>query len=386
MCGYFFSLTSSPLNNSQEDAVYKSLKNRGPDDFGVFRTEVVIDKNKYYLTFLHTRLSIIDLSKAGHQPMMDVHSRYILIYNGEIYNYAELKNKLKLDGVHFVSQTDSEVLLQSYIYYGEKILEELRGMFSFVIWDREKKHLFFARDHLGIKPLYYGYSYEKNDHFGEDFFISSEISALLSLDLFNGHHISQDGLKEYLTLGHCLSPHTIIENIYSLQPGFKGTMANGPKTLELKSYFHLNSLFNIKESSFSKMSFDEVKKDIKKTLIETVRRHMIADVPIGMMLSGGIDSSVLACLMSKEMRDVNLHTWTLGFEDKYGSFDERKISRKISEKIKSHHSEVIVTEENFKDNFEEFIEAIDVPSVDGLNTFFITKTIGKNQKIVISGM
>jgi asparagine synthase (glutamine-hydrolysing) len=292
------------------------LQHRGPDDEGIYIN------NKFPLAaFGHRRLSIIDLN-TGHQPMSNEDNSLWLVINGEIYNFLSLRKELKDRGHRFKTNTDSEVVLHLYEDFGEDCVLYLRGMFAFAIWDENKNKLFIARDRIGKKPLLY--FFEKNC-----FCFASEFEALLASGLI-GREINHQSLDQYLTFGYVPAPNTIYKNIFKILPAHHLTLINGK--LEFKKYWELDyrDKFCISE--------EEATKELIRALKEAVSLRLISDVPLGVFLSGGIDSSTVVALTSELAGKVK--TFSIGFEDE--NFDELKYARNIARRFSTEHREFIV--------------------------------------------
>ncbi|MHC4269622.1 MAG: asparagine synthase (glutamine-hydrolyzing), partial [Planctomycetota bacterium] len=271
-------------------AMCSVLKHRGPDDEGIYFDN--------FMGLTHTRLSIIDLSEHGHQPMHSDDKNYIIVFNGEIYNFPELKKNLQKAGYIFNTKTDTEVLLNSYIEYGVECLQMIRGMFAFGIWDRLKKELFLCRDRIGKKPLYYYYD-------GENIAFASEIKSILQIPGIK-REIDATSIIDYLKYLYIPHPKSIYKNIYKLEPGHFLVYKDGRITI--KQYWDID---------FSEPLQDN-KSDIADQLLsliqESVKTRLVSDVPLGAFLSGGIDSSAVVSLMSRVTNDP-VKTCTIGFND-----------------------------------------------------------------------
>ena len=339
-----------------------SIRHRGPDDRG---EELIANENGPTLHLGHQRFSIIELSPRGHQPMANDDQSFWLSTNSEIYNYIELREELS-DQFRFNSQSDTEVLLKSYEHWGIDCLEKLRGMFAFAVWDSEKRQLILARDRLGIKPLYY-IAGEKQ------FLFASEVRALLASGLSDSK-INPTGLYHYLSFGHLKSPETLIRNIKELKPGH---------------YLVVDSDGNVKETQYWHPLdvLNEPDKDgqaIQELLHESVRFRQVSDVPLGAFLSGGIDSSAIVSHMAS-ISEEPIDTLTIGFKEK--EFDESEHSAKISRLFKTRHKLLTLDEEQLLDALPSAINAMDQPTMDGINTFLISRAANEaGLKVVLSGL
>jgi len=373
------------INRSHLEHLSHYISNRGPDDSGTWI------RHNNQIGLVHRRLSILDLSQNGYQPMKDLENSNIIVFNGEIYNFLELKEELILKGYKFKSNSDTEVLLKLYSCYGYKMTEKIRGMFAFAIWDDEKKSIFLARDHFGIKPLYY---YFKNNKF----IFASQSKAISSL---NGLNLTIDpaGYVGFYLTGSVPEPFTLYEEIKSIEAGhFIVVSSSGLKNF---SYFNLSKEINSAEKNINKESKPGFLKDKLTHLIDnTVENHLLSDVPVGIFLSSGIDSSVIAAkannifksnnfLASWKKNDLSkLQTITLGFKEfKNTKNDETKLALKTSNSINSLHSSEYIDKVTFHEHYDNIFNYMDLPSVDGINTYF-TSLIAKKLKlkVVLSGL
>lgn len=368
MCGIFGYISKDSLN---DEAILGSMARRGPDAKGKMSFPQERGNKGKRCTLLHRRLSIIDLSSSASQPMLDRSGQYSIVYNGMIYNYRELRAKLESLNYEFSTQSDTEVLLYSYIEWREGMLYKLRGMFAFCIYDNKEQRLFLVRDHFGQKPLYY---YESND----TFCFSSTISALFASGIKSRFALSQHAIRYYLALGSFFAPNTILKGVKSLLPGHYLTYQN--ENIRLTKYFDLNQL--ISDSADSK---ENIRRNLRTLMFDCVEKHMHSDVPIGVFLSGGIDSSIIAGIASK-VSNERIKTFTIGFKQSKSLQDETTIASKTAKHINSVHENIFLDQEDFDSSFDEFINAIDQPSVDGLNTYFISKAVSDRIKVILSGI
>jgi len=319
MCGIAgkFNFNDIPVKETDILNMVKSLKHRGPDDNGVF-----IDRK---IGLGHTRLSIIDLSQNGHQPMSDASGRYWITFNGEIYNFLDLRKELEKDGIKFRSNSDTEVIIYLYEKYGPDCLHRLRGMFAFAIYDKEKQELFLARDRVGKKPL--KYYYDK-----DTFIFASELKAILKNPEVK-KSIDWTAVDEFLTFKYVPAPKTGFENIYKLLPAhYMQVKASGE--IEIKKYWTLDYSKKIE------LSENDWQEKITEKLIESIRIRTVSDVPLGAHLSGGIDSSLIVALLSNISKNP-VRTFTIGFAEK--QFDEAPFARLVAERYKTEHRELTVT-------------------------------------------
>lgn len=337
------------------------LQHRGPDDRGIY----IASCQKVALA--HTRLSIIDLTAAGNQPMSTLNRRYHIIFNGEIYNFQQLRKNLISQGETFHSQTDTEVILKLYQKLGVDCVHHLRGMFAFAIWDDVEKTCFLARDPLGIKPLYYYQS-------GHTLIFASELRAILACGLSKSN-ISLPGLYGYLTTGSVPEPHTLIVDIHCLAAGNWLYWQGGNTTK--KQYWQLN--FSPQE-----ISPREAQEIVHTALLDTINHHFISDVPVGIFLSGGIDSTTVLALATQTQTSP-ISTYSIAFAE--SAYNEGELAQKVARYFGANHTEYQVTSSFAKNIFPRFLTAIDQPSIDGFNTFCVSQVAHEQgMKVVLSGL
>ena len=348
------------------DRVVRSLRHRGPDDVGiVIRSWPGGSKGQPAVVGLgHARLSIIDCSPAGHQPMSEEQGKLWITYNGEVYNFPELRRELEREGVVFRSQTDTEVILHAYVRWGLKAIERFRGMFAIALWDERppgRPRLVLVRDRLGIKPLYYA--------FGSDYFVfASEVRALLQSGWVSPQ-LSRAGLVSYLTYGSVQAPLTIIEGIRELLPGHLLVVEMGPQggmVLREEEYWDIPVGT---QGSRGESPEDRLTR-IRALLEEAVRLRLVSDVPLGAFLSGGIDSSAVVALMSR-VSPLKPRTISIVFGER--EFDESRYSRTIAERFGTEHYEFCLTEGEMLQFLPEAVESMDQPTIDGINTYIVSR-------------
>ena len=319
MCGIAgkISLTDKPIDEGDIKRMTETLAHRGPDDEGYYFSP---DRR---IALGHRRLSIIDLSPLGHQPM-NWQNKYWITYNGEVYNFQEKREELKREGYHFTSKTDTEVILALYDRYGVDCLQHLRGMFAFAIYDSTKQQLFCARDRLGKKP----FKYYADDNV---FIFASELKAIL---IQPEYHREPDylAIHHYLTLQYTPAPLTGFKGIKKLEPAHYLLVDIPRKKVTTHPYWQLD--FSQKLS----LSEEEWAQRIREKLNEAVRLRMIADVPLGAFLSGGVDSSAIVGLMSQHVPHVK--TFSIGFKEE--GYNELPYARQVAERFKTDHTEFIV--------------------------------------------
>ena len=349
------------------DAVKKMcdmMRHRGPDDHGI----VALDN----ITLGHQRLSIIDLSEKARQPMVSGDERYFIVYNGEVYNFKELKKELEGVGVVFKSNSDTEAVLYSYIKWGARCLDRFNGMFAFAIWDNNLKELFLARDRFGKKPLYY---YKD----GGKMAFSSELTALMC-DNKIPRKISYEALNSYLALGYILAPMTLYKDVFKLESATFMTISDSGKRVEKTRYWDYAAKFR------EKIELDEaqIAGNILNLLDGAIRKRMISDVPIGAFLSGGVDSSSISSLMKKYHRG-DLHTFSIGFDE--ASYSEIEDADRAARWIGTIHHNKICNSKDSRELIDEALEAYDEPFADNscIPTFALAKLTSSHVKVALSG-
>ena len=355
-----------------------SLAHRGPDDSGtVILRESVVGPLEIGLG--NTRLAILDLSSLGHQPMQDRETGNWIVYNGEIYNFRQVRQMLEREGTQFASHSDTEVLLKAYACWGEACLQRLRGMFGFAIWDARQRRLFIARDPMGIKPLYYS---EADPYF----LFASEVRTILGTGLV-ARQLDQSGLMNYLDFGSVYDPNTLIEGVKSLRPGHYLVWEKG-QTREVM-YWDLAAseqgatATRSARSIFGEQAKKKINDELRGTLEESVRLQLVSDVPVGVFLSGGIDSSSLVALLSQN--GVRLNTFSLVFRE--ADFSEAHYSRAIAKRFGTEHQEILVSQRDALDVLPGAIAAMDQPTIDGVNTYFVSREArAKGVKVALSGL
>lgn len=339
MCGFAGFIDLERPFSLQEDLMkmQKSILHRGPDDTGYFYSPGI--------GLCHTRLAILDLSQKAHQPMR--RGFLTLVYNGEIFNYRSLYRELKELGHVFESQSDTEVVLAAYQEWGERALERFNGMFALAIYDEKKKRMFLARDKRGIKPLYYYYD-------GNHFIFASEIKAIQKSPHFR-KNLSLRALGDYLHFGYIAGEQTIWENTHRLLPGQYMVIDIERKALEVRDYG--NAYF----TQDLKGGFQAIKKDLKLILIDEFRQSLISDVPVGVCISGGVDSNVLISLLTKEL-GIKLRTYSLSSPG--SQFDENVQASRIAQYLGTDHTSLVMEPESCRNLFLETIAHYDEPIAD----------------------
>ena len=366
MCGIAGVLTVRPDHISLEailPAMQQSLKHRGPDDSGRWM------QSRRLAGFAHTRLSVIDVSNAGHQPMGTAGSGCTIVFNGEIYNYRELRKSLESDGAGFSSNSDTEVVLRLYERHGDDCLPLLRGMFAFAIWDEGKQSCFLARDRFGIKPLYWM-------EFGGGVAFASELRTLLGSGLArNG--LNPQALCRFFETGSVPEPLTLVEGVHMLEAGVCARWSGGE--------LHKRRWWNIEFPEGNRdMSPQDAAAITRTALEESLKHHFVSDVPVGLFLSAGIDSTALLAL-TRAAGHKELQTFTIGIDD--SATDESAMARCTARHFGTKHCELHLEAKTGGDLFRSFLNAVDQPTIDGFNTYSVAKLARENGiKVALSGL
>ncbi|MEW5949731.1 MAG: asparagine synthase (glutamine-hydrolyzing) [Thermodesulfobacteriota bacterium] len=349
ICGIATDLLSGDEQRAIVGKMNDAMVHRGPDDSGFINLKNVCLGMR--------RLSIIDLSSAAHQPMSNEDRTIWIVFNGEIYNYQELRSDLLNKNHRFKSLSDTEVLLHLYEEYGLECLDRIRGMFAFAICDAKKQELFIARDRLGIKPLYYIM------HAGK-FIFSSEIKSILRSGLVEPEP-DPEAIDMYLSFGYVPPPWTLLKGIRCLLPGHF-IHINGSKTIIKKWWF-------FPEPDSGRYVEKEIIAGLRDLLEESIKLHQISDVPIGAFLSGGIDSTAVVGLMSR-ISNRAIKTFSIGFEgDVPDKFNELASARSLARKFGAEHTEVILKAKDVRDELDNVVWFLDQPSFDGINSYFVSR-------------
>ncbi len=339
-----------------------ALKHGGPDDEGIFTDQ---DRG---LVFGHRRLSIIDLSSNGHQPMADINKRAWITFNGEIYNYPELKNELQQLGAKFYSNSDTEVIIQAYLYWGIAGFGKLRGMFAFALYDIEKTLTYLVRDTMGIKPLYYNVQ-------GKQLSFASEVKALHDAGIATT--VNKNWIIRFLAFGHVPEPETTFVNVFNLPKGNFLCWDHADDSYKISPYNDLSAIKYITDITSAKEA-------INNALTAAVKRQLIADAPIGVFLSGGVDSS-LVTLLANQQKQQDLKTISIFFNEK--AYDERAYQQEVFNKIEGEKYTHLVQQQDFDESLPTILQAMDMPTTDGVNTWFISKYARQDGvKAVLSGL
>ncbi|NQU71799.1 MAG: asparagine synthase (glutamine-hydrolyzing) [Rhodospirillales bacterium] len=375
MCGiaaiFAYHSDAPPVNTSALERIQNSMITRGPDGGGRW----VAGDGRVGLA--HRRLSIIDLSDAAAQPMTSSDGRYVISYNGEIYNYRELRRELVDQGVKFQSESDTEVIIELYRRDGAKVVESLRGMFGFAIWDNREQGMFLARDPYGIKPVYMA-----DD--GRCLRVASQVKALLAGGDID---VAPDpaGHVGYFLFGAVPEPATLYRGIKALPAGHTMWIdSSGPR--KANAYFDIGA--ELRRGEAEALDLGPMKDgELRDALVDSISHHLVADVPVGVFLSAGLDSATLAALAAATST-TQLKTLTLGFDEYAGTEDdEAPLAAQVAAQIGADHQTARIDSRSFADEYDRFLAAMDQPSTDGINTYFVAKAASDaGLKVALSGV
>jgi asparagine synthase (glutamine-hydrolysing) len=349
------------------DRMVASMGHRGPDGRGA----VLRGAEGWTVGIGHTRLSILDLSNLGAQPMTDRLGEAAISFNGEIYNFMDLRNELIDEGVTFKSRSDTEVILEGYLRWGLDVFPRLRGMFALAIWDQAKRKLVLARDSLGIKPLYVYCD-------GDTVLFASEIRALLASGLVP-RRLDQTGLGSYLSFGSVAAPRTIIRGVESLMPGDCLEIIPGDSLMTCRSRFRARS-----DRRRPPASREEAVEGLRELLTDSVARHLISDVPVGLFLSGGIDSTAIAAILGVKLNRP-IQSFNVAFSEQ--EYSESHFASSVAKTCKTEHRELLLSESSMLSMMPDAIRSMDQPTMDGVNTWVVSKAVSEaGIKVALSGL
>jgi asparagine synthase (glutamine-hydrolysing) len=353
MCGIY--LTNIPFSQKEIRRKLEKIKFRGPDNLGIL--------SKENITLGHLRLSILDLEERSNQPFLFKH--LALVYNGEIYNFKEVRKSLIDEGYSFNTTSDTEVLIKGYHAWGEKVLDRINGMFAFAIFDENNNTVFIARDRLGVKPIYY-YWHKGN------FELCSQIASLDKSDL------NQEAISIYLQTGYIPSPFSIYEGINKLPPGQYAIFNLDENKKEIHSYW------DIEEIQESQISYEEAKVQLHKLIKDAVKIRLQSDVPYGSFLSGGIDSALVSAI-ANSIQNEKIKTFTIGFDNK--DYDESKVAQQFSDIIDSEHYLIPSTHDELPTLLDSIFKAYDEPFADSsaIPSLLLSKKVKPHVTVALSG-
>ncbi|MEX0374573.1 asparagine synthase (glutamine-hydrolyzing) [Spiribacter pallidus] len=384
MCG-IAGLYNTPSPEALQPML-QAISSRGPDDGDI----LVEWENGICLG--HKRLSIIDLSAGGRQPMTDASGRFSITYNGEIYNHLELRRELQELGHSFRTRTDTEVVLSAYRHWGQDCLRRLRGMFALAILDRgpdyggswlggqkvpDSPYLFLARDRFGIKPLVYTQT-------GRGFAFASELKALLASGLVQ-RTVRPEAVVEYLSYGAVSQPGTILKGVYQLEPGTAVYVSQDGFVSTPSRYWDLSWGMEANRDALETLAYPDLVQKTRSLLEEATQNHLVSDVPVGAFLSGGVDSAAVCALMQRETGEP-VQTFSLGFKGLVEVTDETSFAKEVAKYIGCQHTEVLVNDRDVAECFDDIISALDQPSVDGTNTYLVSQAAAQQVKVAVSGL
>ncbi len=345
-------------NRSALARMNRAMVHRGPDAEGTWCAEA--DERGWGAMLTHRRLSILDLSPAGAQPMRDPSTGDVIVFNGEIYNYVQLRERLCAAGQSFQSTGDTAVMLRALGVQGHRAVSEFRGMFAFAFWDADRRRLVLARDPLGIKPLYLARNPDPTGTWSLAF--ASEVRAILASGLLGRPRLDPRAAASVVWNGFVVGPGTAVAGVEILWPGQVRVFDSGVELLA-------EDFWVFPESNGARPADDA---QLTAELQECVRLHLASDVPLGVFLSGGIDSSAVANLAQKAA-GAPVHSFTLAFEEE--EYDESRVARAIAAAIGTQHQEVTLTEQNFVGQLDAALESLDQPTFDGLNSFYMSRAV-----------
>lgn len=366
MCGitgYFNRGDPRPGLVTELPAAVQALHHRGPDDRGTWFSE---DRQ---IGFGHARLSILDLSAHGHQPMISANGRLVMVFNGEVYNYRDIRRELEPLGHQFHGSGDSEVILAAFSEWGAVAVHRFIGMFAIALWDRREQSLCLLRDRLGVKPLYYGWD-------GKTLCFGSELKALRVFSHWRAE-ISPDSLAEFFQFAYINAPRSIYRNVFKLPPGHQFELGReGPPRVH--PYWSI--LDAVKEPLTA--TDDVLAEELEALMVDAFKLRMVADVPIGVFLSGGIDSSLVAALLQKHHGEI--HTFTIGFRE--SQYDEAPHARRVAEHLGTKHTERILDAGEAQAILPRWGGLYDEPYADpsGIPTYLVSKVASEQVKVVLS--
>ncbi|HXB57374.1 MAG TPA: asparagine synthase (glutamine-hydrolyzing) [Vicinamibacteria bacterium] len=352
------------------ERISEAQRHRGPDGSGLWESR---DRE---IVFAHRRLAILDLSEAGAQPMVDDDSGCAITFNGEVYNFAEIRRELEAGGEIFRSSCDTEVILKAHKRWGIDAVKRFRGIFALALWDPRARAVHLVRDPLGIKPLYW--TIFRDPDTGEEVTLfASEVRALLACGAIP-RRLEPAAVASYLWHGFVVGPDTIVEGVHLLPAATILTIEAGDLTHRQNSR-KARRYWDMPSSADGKTTVAELREE----LMNTVKMQLVADVPLGVFLSGGIDSSAVAALASEVVPD-SVHTFTIGFEA--AAYDETHYAQLVAEGIRSRHTSITLTEQSFQEQLPDAFNAIDQPTFDGINTYFVSRAArGAGMTVALAG-
>lgn len=369
MCGICGFYSKKYITREQLKIMNDTMAHRGPDDSG---EEIYGAKNGYRIGLAQRRLSVIDLSCSGHQPMTSVDGRISIVFNGEIYNYLDLKKELNEYPFH--TNSDTEVILAAYLKWGASCVERFNGMFAIAIYDRNSEKIWLFRDRIGKKPLYYWLD-------EQDIVFASELKAIMSCPGFQ-KVIQRDILPRYLVHGYINAPDTVFKNVYKLESGSWLCFFNGK--IEIHKYWDIAKIYH-RMKLLPVNDYSEAKEELKQLLQLAVKHRMVADVPIGSLLSGGYDSSLVSAIAQEVLGSEPLRTFSIGFHEE--SHNEAEYAKKVASHLGAKHTELYCAKHDMLDLIETIPYYFDEPFADSsqIPTMLVAKLAKQDVTVVLSG-
>ena len=371
MCGICGYISKKHIDEETLRMMNDSMIHRGPDDSGVEIYGMHGSMQGFSVGFAHRRLSIIDLSPLGHQPMHSADKRISVVFNGEIYNFPELKKELS--DYPYRSNSDTEVIIAAYLKWGKEFVKKLNGMFAIALFDRESQEIILIRDRIGKKPLYYEIE-------GDNLYFASELKPLMLRPGFS-KKIRTDVLSRYLLQQYINAPDTIFESVYKLEPG--AILTFGREGIKIDKYWDIATVYNRMRENPVK-DFNEAKNELKRLLAEAVRCRMISDVPLGAFLSGGYDSSLMTAI-AQEISDKPVKTFSIGFNEE--RFNEAKYAKEVASYLGTDHTELYISEDEMYDLVDSIPQYYDEPFADSsqIATMMVSKLAKSKVTVALSG-
>ncbi len=339
----------------------EAQRHRGPDGQGSWISEQAQGRGA---SFSHRRLAIIDLSEAASQPMVDPETGWVLTYNGEVYNYRELRRELEIEGASFSSESDTEVVLKALSVWGERAVEKFHGMFALAAWDPGSRRVFLARDRMGIKPLYYTSRTSGAGAGSPVLLFASELRSLLDSGLV-ARRIHAQSLETYLWNGFVTGPETILEDVSILPPGCRAWCDPERATIDPKRYWT--------PPSSKEAAQGEDPHELAAALEQAVAERLVSDVPLGVFLSGGVDSSAVTALAAKSRGDGGVKTFNIAFAE--DAFDESRYAEDVARQLGTEHHKIVLSSNGFREGLPEAISSLDQPTFDAVNSYFVSKAV-----------
>jgi len=388
MCGIAGLISQNP--QAFINSMLRSIEHRGRDDEGIW-TSQPIDAERRRVCLGHRRLSIIDTSSAGHQPMLSADGRFVVILNGEIYNYRELREQLATRDHRFHTQTDTEVLLAAWAEWGDECLSRLNGMFAFALWDDKERALYLVRDRVGIKPIYYADMSDKlqfAEHSGRDahtpsaIVFASEIKSILASGLI-GRELDHEALHQFLTFLWAPDPNTLFRGIKTVPPGHFVRIRDGQ--LSLKQWWDIS--FDRIEEEHSEAWWQE---RVLETLDRVVKLEMVADVPLGSFLSGGVDSSSIVAMMKRHSNGRRIGTYTIGIDAEDLRYDiipdDLEWARRVNQQLDTDYHEIML-KPDVAELLPKLVYYMDEPAIDmAIPSYLVSRAARESLRVMLSGM